>query len=484
MSEIDNFKTNKKDITILWDSQRNLSPEILAESIFKPFPSFNVEIFDANSSLIVKYIDIPSSDLLGAASLASEESKRMILDRNPAVIFANPRKKMEVFRNQDLVKNNFTFSIEENSKIFKEKNGYDGFYDKVIIKITHNDSFQISYQCLVEYNKFIDNETIKSSILKTYRSSDNLSLKIKFDSSIYDSYEINSFLILAKAIKNDQEFVLNPIIAEEINTKWLDTVDGTKIITLPFIENDILEESSFINVEIYPLLPFNLTIIKNIKNKENLLNFVNTNLNYKLNYNNLYKNGTILPAVNFEGFLYLFTKNSFLNLSWPENNIKIAGVNYSKYFPIANINNINTICTYIPPDVESSVLEIVEQDFDKPLGYYDKNQNKFYDIKMDLPYFKSLNISGLEIFEIDENDNDYILYIKFKTLLSDLDDIILNNNSSNITFVKKYYENINDKNYICLIFSTKYSKNNSSEFNISNIIKEKIAINFSFVYNN
>lgn len=484
MIDIDSFQTNKKDITILWESQRDLSAEILSEQLHKGFPSFNVEISNENNELIYTYENIPSSNELGSISLASLEAKRKIINRNPAIICANPRKKMEMFSNQNIVKNNFTFPIEENFRLFKEKNGYDNFYDKLFIKITHNDSFQISYNCFVEYDRNINKDLLSQSISKIYRSSDNLNLKIKFNPS-FNEVNINSFIIFAKAINGNSQIDLNPIFVEDIQSKWLDTVDDTKILSLPFVENEILEESENLNVEIYPLLPFEIAIIKSIKDNENIKNFVKNFVTNKLTYNNLYKSGSILELINFQGYAYLFNKESFSSLAWPDTNVLINNINYCKYFPKSkDFNNLNTICLNTGPEIDSSILEIVDQNLNETLGYHNPDESKYYDIALDLPYFKSLNISDVKIIKIEEKENEYVMYLDFKTLLTEQQDVILYNCSSNLSYARKYYENINDSNYLHLIFSIKYPKFNKTGLNNSQIIDEKIMINFSFRYNN
>ena len=76
------------------------------------------------------------------------------------------------------------------------------------------------------------------------------------------------------------------------------------------------------------------------------------------------------------------------------------------------------------------------------------------------------------------------MYLDFKTLLTEQQDVILYNCSSNLSYARKYYENVNDSNYLHLIFSIKYPKFNKTGLNNSQIIDEKIMINFSFRYNN
>lgn len=485
MIEVNSFKTRKKDVTILWESQRNLSAQILSEKIEKAFPSFNVEIFGENDFNIIKYENIPSSNELGSVSLANEQARSIIVNTNPAIINCNPRKRREFFINQNFVKNNFTFSIEENHRIFKENNGFDGFYDKFFVKITHNDSFQISYACLIEYDKFIDESNFSNSISKVYRSSDNLSLKIKFNPDIFYQTNINSFVIKAKAINGTSTIDLNPIFIEDINTRWLDTVENTKILTLPFLENEIVEESPLLNIEIYPLLPFQTAIMKLIKSKEEMNLFISRFLNHKINYNNLYKSGSILEALSFQGYFYLFNPNSYQKIAWPNEDYIINNVKYFRYFPRSkNSENINTICLNNPPVLDSSILEISNIDLDESLGYYNKDQSVYYDVLLDLPYFKHLNILNIKIIDIAENESEYIAYIEFRTSLISQEDIVLNNISSDLSYERKYYENIDDINYLCLLFSLKNSKFNDANLNNDQLIKEKKMISFSFRYNN
>lgn len=485
MIDIDSFTTNKKDIVVLWESERALSSDILSESMHRNFPSFNVEISDENSDIINIYENIPSSNELGSICLASQEAKEKIINRNPGIIWANNRKKMELFSNKNIIRNNFTFSIEENCKFFKEKKGVVGFYDKLFIRITHNDSFRISYNCFVAYDKSFNKDLLSQSISKVYRSSDNLSLKIKFNPEIFNSLNINSFIILGKAINNTSQVDLSSIFVEDVQSKWLDTVDGTKILTLPFIENEILEEYQNLNIEIYPLLAFEATVVKNIKDNEDVKSFIKNYSINKLTYNNLYKSGSILEIINFQGYAYLFNKDSFQELAWPNSETFIDNINYYKYFPRSKTyDNLNAICLNTPIDIPSSILEISEKNLNESLGYYDLEQSKFNDILLDLPYFKSLNVSHASIVDIEEKNDQCIMYIQFKTTLINQEDITLNNISSNLSYIRKFYENINDINYLCLLFSIKYPKFEKENLNNKQIINEKTMINFSFRYSN
>ena len=148
--QIDYFKTKEKDITIQWESQRQLPMGVINEKLYAGFPSFNIEILDENQNFLFNYDNIPSSENFGSISKSSIEARLEIIKNNPGFIWANPRKKEEFFKNKDIVKNSFTFSIEENYRIFREKNNIDGYYKNIYIKITHNDTFQISSSCQVE----------------------------------------------------------------------------------------------------------------------------------------------------------------------------------------------------------------------------------------------------------------------------------------------------------------------------------------------
>lgn len=479
--QIDYFTTKEKDITIEWHSQRQLPIEVFREKLYAGFPSFNVEILDENNNLLHIYENIPSSENFGVISRSSVEARREIIQRNPGFLWANPRKKEEFFKNKDIVKNSFTFPIEENVKIFENINGFTGYYKNLYIKITHNDSFQISYICSVSYEN-TDINILKSSLSKIYRSSDNLSLKLKLNPDLYLQSNCKSLLILTKASNNLE---LKPILIEDVQNKWLNTIDTSKIITIPFEETEIVETSDVLNTEIIPIENHKNYIVKSLINNPTGLNhFLQRFTNEKIISNNLYKNGIILEATSFQGYIYLFSDESYSNIAWPTDKVLINNVEFSNYFTLAkDSDGLDTVCLNTPIDVDTNLVNItLNQNINETIGYFNLNKDKFYDIKADLPYFNSKNIKLIKIKNLQKQNSEITMFLEFITNLTEKDDILINNISSNLNFVQKYYQLIDGINYLSLMFSIKYNANDNE--NLKNIIYDKQIINFSFRYNN
>jgi len=477
---IEHFFTNRKDIIIEWESKRRLPDNLSFAPDLRLFPSFNVEVLDENLNNIYTYSNIPSSEKIGKISKFSYEARQKLIMENPAIAWASPRVQSEIFIDNDIINNNFTFSIEENYRIFLEKNNKEGFYKNIYLKISHNDYAKNSYECFVQY-KNINFEEFTSSIEKAYRSSDGLTLKLKLDPNKFILSEVKGLLLMNKA--NDLN--LKPLYISDIESKWLDTISSSKILTLPFNETEILEQANVLDCEIYPLPASESWITEEILKTNNLhkiKNFINSFLNYKLNYS-LYKINTETKAVEYQGYIYLFNPQSYEEISWPKETKNIKNINYLNYFvKNKNLQNLNSLCLNTPPQVEENIVNIeFDPNIDETLGYYNLDETDFFDVKKDLTYIKSLNINSIKILEVKEVENEYILYIEFITNIKNTEEI-MPLNVSNLNFIQKYFKYINGENLTCLLFSIKFNKTNYIELN--RIINEKIMVNFSFKYNN
>lgn len=262
---IDIFKTNQKDITISWDSQRKLPQGIMGEGIAKNFPSFNVKILDENLNDLYIYENIPSAEQIGVISKASYSAKEKFIRENPAVVFTSPRVQASIFDVQDFIKNSFTFSIEENGRIFFEKNNKYGLYKKVHILISHNDYARNSYECLVEYEDPVLLD-FQQATEKIYRSTDGLSIKFKFDPLKFESSKVAAILILAKS----DNIILSPLFSKDLPSKWLNSIENSKILTLPFKETGLLEDIDLLDIELYGLSLSQSVVVEEILKENNL----------------------------------------------------------------------------------------------------------------------------------------------------------------------------------------------------------------------
>ena len=189
-----------------------------------------------------------------------------------------------------------------------------------------------------------------------------------------------------------------------------------------------------------------LIIKKLIDQKDKLELFLNTFSSNKIISKNLYRYGSILEAVNFQGYAYLFSNESYQNISWPQNDIIINNIAYNKYFTKAKDNlNQDTFCLNNQFESQTNLVDItLDPNISDVVGYYNLNKDTFYDIKSDLPYFKSLNINKIKVVDIQKRNNEYSMFIEFITNLTDKDDIVISYISSDLNFVQKSYQLINN----------------------------------------
>jgi hypothetical protein len=484
--------TSKKDITIEWTSEREMPIGVIIDNLYKSFPTFNAEVYDNQNNLIVKYENISSSENVSIENYRYLKNRADILKKYRPVVFTPPRKYKEIFGIGDQIKNSFTFSIEENFNLYKQKFNKYGYFEDVHIKIYHNDIFSNKNEVNIKYDK-IDINRFNAAIEKIYRSNDNLSLKIKFNQDAISDININSFLIIAEAISDKGEIrELKPILINNISDKSLSVVDQSRIITIPFYESEIIEESYYIKVRLYPLRSSDAgaaTIIFN-QNQSDLRKFADDFLLEKISSKNLYKNGSNIEAVSFQGYIYLFNPQSYGTIAWPQETLNINGINYTRFFVKGEVGQNKSTITYNPYNPEANIVDIIlTPAINEKLGYYSLDQNNFYDFKSDLPYIKSNNINSINIINVEDINQETSISIEFITNLTE-EEISINTLSSNMSFVQKYYKLINGKNYICLIFNLKYPKisenflSSNSSLSKDQLISDKAMINFSFKLNN
>ena len=101
---------------------------------------------------------------------------------------------------------------------------------------------------------------------KIYRSTDNLSVKFKFNPIAYETSKVYAILILAKS----NNLSLSPLFVQDLPSKWLNSLENSKILTLPFKETGILDEIDSLDVELYGLSPSQAVIVEKIIKEENI----------------------------------------------------------------------------------------------------------------------------------------------------------------------------------------------------------------------
>ena len=87
----------------------------------------------------------------------------------------------------------------------------------------------------------------------------------------------------------------------------------------------------------------------------------------------------------------------------------------------------------------------------------------------------------MSILNVEELENKTKIYLEFVTNFDLLSNVYIDSISNGLSFIQKYYKNINDQNYATLLFSYEYN-NNSMNNNLetkSHTIQGKKLINFN-----
>jgi hypothetical protein len=466
------MKINNLNLTLEWDTLRDI-PDYL--EISKEFPSYNICVKDKNNNLIEKYFNIKNNQ-----SILEIKSERM--PRNPKI-------KYFVNFSKNKVKSNFKYNFENNYNKFKELNNKLGFFKEIFFSIDFNNDGKGDFNINVEYDQIKD---LSKNILlnKVYRSSDYVSIKLLINKEYFNQKNIHSFLILSevsnKVLKNKQ---LNNLFIENIKEKWLDVNESTTLLTVPFIETDIVEISENLNVKVIPLNFFQSELYNFLKIRESQEDINNLYEEYfpnqTFNIGKIYKQSINNETVIFyQNYLYLFNNQS-LNSNSLNSDLSINDIVFNKYFPLLNKDQANkTIC--LSNDLNTD--DVLDNNYNLQkgyLGFYGRDSSSYEDVAIDLDYLQSQGVLQAKIIEIEENNDTCNIYIEYITTFYDNEKFYIET-SNNLKYSEKYKTNIDGKDYITLLFKYSYDLQNLNEYlrknssiNKSQIISDKDLINFS-----
>ena len=289
-----------------------------------------------------------------------------------------------------------------------------------------------------------------------------------------------------KLVKNKK---LTNLFTEKVEEKWLDVNESTVLLTIPFIESDIVEISENLNIKIIPLNYLQSELYNFLKERESQEDINNLYEEYfpnqTFNIGKIYKQSTNNETVVFyQNYLYLFNNQS-LNSNSLTSNISINDMLFNSYFPLLNKDQANkTIC--LSNDLNTD--DVLDNNYNLQkgyLGFYGKDSSAYEDVAIDLDYLQNQGILQAKIIEIEENSNTCNIYIEYITTFYNNEKFYIET-SNNLKYIEKYKTNIDDKDYITLLFKYSYDLQNLNEYLIENpsinksqIISDKDLINFS-----
>jgi len=465
------MKINNFNITLEWETIRKI-PNIL-EAEYE-FPSYNIKVKNQDNVIIFNKYNCSNYEKI------TEQYFQL----------GGIKPKLIISKNANKVKTNFVYNFHDNYKKYKEINNKLGFFKNIIFDIDYNNDGKGDFEEKIEYSEI---ENLEKNLLfsKIYRSSDYLTIKLISNKEYFIEKNIHSYLILSEAsnkfVKNKK---LNNLFIDNVKSKWLDINQQTMLLTVPFIESDIVEISENLNVKVIPLNYFQSELYKFLieqQEKEEDINnlyqeyFPNQCFNIGKIYKQAVNNETMIF---YQNYIYLFNKDS-LETNSLQTDLNINDINFTKYFPLLNKDQTNkTICLSDDLNTDDVIDNIYNLQKDN-LGYYSKNMTDYEDIAIDIDYLQNQGVKTAKIIEIEELDDICNIYIEFITSFYNNEKFYIET-SNNLKFYEKYKTIIDEKEYITFLF--KYSHNLSSlndylsqnlNINKSQIISEKDLINFS-----
>ena len=466
------MKINNLNLTLEWDTLRNIPNYI---QISQEFPSYNISVKDKNNNLIEKYFDIKNNE--------------PFLEKKSRKISRIPKIKYFVNLSKNQIKSSFKYNFENNYNKFKELNNKLGFFKELLFSIDYNNDNKEDFNVSVEYQEI---EDLNKNILfnKIYRSSDYIAVKLLINKQYFNEKNIHSFLILSevsnKVLKNKK---LNNLFIEDVKDKWLDVNESTTLLTVPFIETDIVEISENLNIKVIPLNYFQSELYNFLKSKESQEDINNLYeeyfINQTFNIGKIYKQSINNETVIFyQNYLYLFNNES-LNSNGLTSDLLINDMIFNSYFPLLNKDQANkTIC--LSNDLNTD--DVLDNNYNLQkgyLGFYGKDLTSYEDVSIDLDYLQNQGVLQAKIIEIEENSDTCNIYIEYITTFYNNEKFYIET-SNNLKYTEKYKTNIDGKDYITLLFKYSYDLQNLNEFlnenpslNKSQIISDKDLINFS-----
>lgn len=296
----------KRDIDLYWTSSRSLLPFLSTSQGWSEFPTFNVSIYNpvSGQQLIKNYPNISSPDNARIMAREDVDNLRQFLEYNSYAIYANTRARANII-NTSVQYSTFKLSLEENLKIYEEKNNSLGYYKNLSFYIYFYEEADSQF-IDIEYPQINIDIDASGIFEKINRSTDNVAIKFKINNEKFNLKEVESMYVFPKAKhSNNVEIQLSSLFVDQIKYNWLSTVDETKILTVPLIETAIAEEADYIDLDIYLLNFHQSEIVRYLKS----INFNNLKIeefiksffsNQRMQYFNLEKgiinNGSFTPS--------------------------------------------------------------------------------------------------------------------------------------------------------------------------------------------
>ena len=230
------MKFKNLDITLEWTTISNLTNSLDFDSD-KTLPSYNLSIEDDNGNMLIKKVNLRDYFSFVERYYAPIDPDYCIKPKLIVGVSKNAKKSI------------FKYHFDQNYLNYKEKQGKIGFSKKIFINVDYNNDGKADFTEEIEYAELEDlNKTLLFN--KIYRSSDYVSLKFLINKTYFEEKEIYSFLIFSrvsnKFIKNKE---ITPLFVENIQDKWLDMNKNNVLLTVPFIDTDIVEISENLNID-------------------------------------------------------------------------------------------------------------------------------------------------------------------------------------------------------------------------------------------
>jgi hypothetical protein len=437
-----------------------------------------IKIKNQDNYLIDQYLNLKDYELITNYSWDDAAESRWAM---------KTKFKVDVLKNQ--AKNIFKYNFENNYSKYKILNNKLGYFKKIKFEVDYNNDGKGDFEQEAEYAEI---ENLDKNILfnKIYRSSDYLAVKLLINKEYFKQQEVYSFLILSevsnKLVKNKK---LTNLFTEKVEEKWLDVNDSTALLTIPFIESDIVEISENLNIKVIPLNYLQSELYNFLRSRESQEDINNLYEEYfpnqTFNIGKIYKQSVNNETVVFyQNYLYLFNNQSLISNSL-SSNILINDMIFNSYFPLLNKDQANkTIC--LSNDLNTD--DVLDNNYNLQkgyLGFYGKDFTSYEDVAIDLDYLQNQGVLQAKIIEIEENISTCNIYIEYITTFYNNEKFYIET-SNNLKYIEKYKTNIDNKDYTTLLFKYSYDLQNLNEYlsenpsiNKSQIISDKDLINFS-----
>jgi len=469
------MKTKNLNFNLTWDSKRKFFMENLDESNIQ-FPPYDIIITNDKNLLINKFTSL---------SNYVPQLETIFYDHSDGYVCPT----IETRISSSMASTEFKYDFLNNYIKYKELNNKIGFFKKIKITVDYQNSDSEDFFTDVEYDEI--NQIDKNKLFKKiYRSNDYVSLKIILDKNYIQEKEVHSLLIATEiSNKNIKNKKLQNLFIEDIKERYLDINNTSVMLTIPFIETDLVEITENLNIKVICLNKLQsdmYTLLLGKESQEDINIFLEEFFpNQFFNIGKIYKQSVNNETLIFyQNYLYLFNNQS-LNSNSLTSDLSINDMIFNSYFPLLNKDQANkTIC--LSNDLNTD--DVLDNNYNLRkgyLGFYGKDSTSYEDVGIDLDYLQNQGILQAKITEIEENGNTCNIYIEFITTFYNNEKFYIET-SNNLKYSEKYKTNIDSKDYITLLFKYSYDLGALNEFlnenpsiSKSQIISDNDLINFS-----